>query len=52
VLLDGEPTFTLAMEVPIRWDFLAHRECYLKSDEESQKKALKSALNARKEYNL
>jgi hypothetical protein len=51
-LLDGEATFTIAMEVPIRWDFLAHRECHLKSDEESLKKALKSALNARKEYNL
>jgi hypothetical protein len=51
-LLDGGLTFTIAMEVPIRWDFLAHHECYLKSDEESLKKALKSALNDKKEYNL
>lgn len=52
VLSDGEPTFTIALEVPVRWDFLVHRECYLESDEESQKKAIKSTLNARKEYNL
>lgn len=42
----------LAVDRPKRWDFIVHRKCMLKSDEETLKKAIKVAFFGEKEYNL
>lgn len=51
-LQDEEPTFMLAVETPKYWNFIVHRKCYLKSDEETLKSAVKVAFFGEKEYNL
>jgi len=41
----GEKKFVLAVETPVRINFIVHRHCYLNSDENTQKDAIKCQFN-------